>query len=94
MGTSVADSKPGGGGKEGVRQLLQGDGAGGAAARGGDVGTYPEDISGPGELPARGHATDHRKTTTEKGGWAMDIPSYEGGHPRGGVLRDLEDHHK
>ena len=55
---------------------------------------YPEDRAGPGELPARGRAPDHQKTTVEKGVWAMDIPYSEGGHARGGVRRYSECHHK
>ena len=34
------------------------------------------------------------KQPQREGGWAMDIPSYEGGHARGGVQRDSEGHHK
>ena len=67
-GESVADLKPGGGGQEGVGQNFQGDGAGGAPVRGGDMGTYPTDRAGPVELPARGRAPDHQKTTAERGG--------------------------
>ena len=88
LGVSVADSKPGGGGQEGIRKFLQGGGAGSVAVRGINVGTYPKDRAGPGELPARGSAPDHRNTTTEKEGRAMDIPSSEGGHARGGVRGD------
>ena len=85
LGVSVADYMPGGGGRKGVDQNFQGGGSGGVAVRGGDVGTYPEDGAGPGEIPAWGHAPDHRETTAEKGGRALDVPPSEGGHDRGRV---------
>ena len=37
---------------------------------------------------------DHQKTTADRGGREMNIPSSEVGHARGGVQRDLEGHHK
>ena len=58
------------------------------------MGNYPEDRAGPGELPTRGCAPDHRKTTTEKGGQALEISSSEGGHEIGRFRGDLEVHHK
>ena len=85
LGVSVADSKPGGGGREGVGKLFQGGGTGSVAVQGGNMGTYPEDRAGPGESPARGRAPDHRKTTAEKGLQALDISSSEGGHERGRI---------
>ena len=91
---AVADLKPGGGGQEGVGQLLQGGGAGGADVWGGDGGTYTKDRAGPGEIPARIRAPDHWKTTAEKGIQAMYIPSSEGVHARGRVQRNSEGHKK
>ena len=85
LGASVADSKLGGGGQEGVGKKFQGVGAGTVAVWGGAMGNYPEDRAGPGEFPAWGRALDHRKTTAEKGGQALDISSSEGGHERGRV---------
>ena len=35
-----------------------------------------------------------QKKTAERGGWAMDIPSSEGSHSRGGVRSNSEGHHK
>ena len=85
---SVADTIPGGGGREGAGKLFQGGGTVGFAVQGGDVGTYPEDGAGPGELPAQQRTPDHQGTTAEKGGRALDVSSSEVGHERGRVRGD------
>ena len=85
LGAFVVDTMPGGGGREGVGKLFQGGGTGGVAVRGGDVGTYPEDGTGPGLLPARGRAPAHREINAEKGGQALGVSSFGGGHDRGRV---------
>ena len=43
----VADFDPGGGGSEGVGGFFQGSDPGGAVVRDGDMGTDPQDGSGP-----------------------------------------------
>ena len=62
------------GGKEGAGKLLQGGGAGGATVWGGDVGAYPKDRAGAGELHAWGHASDNRKTDAERGDGQWKYP--------------------
>ena len=47
MGADVANFEPGGGGPEGIRALLQGVSSGGVYVWGRDVGTDPQDGSGP-----------------------------------------------
>ena len=51
---------PGGGGRKGVGQIFQGDGTGGVAVRGGDVGAYPEDGAVTGYLQHGGSPGDNR----------------------------------
>ena len=47
LGVIVADFDPGGGGSEGVGGFFQGSDPGGAVVRDGDMGTDPQDGSGP-----------------------------------------------
>ena len=58
------------------------------------MGDKPQDGAGPWKLPTQGHATAHRETAKETGGWELGITTIVGGNSGSRLQGDWEIHHE
>ena len=69
LGTDGKDSGRGGRQPTGLRDVLQGGGAGGSSIWVRDVGAEPPHGTGPGKFPAQVCQTDYGEAAKATGGW-------------------------